>query len=491
MTIITRFAPSPTWYLHIWSLRTVLYNYLFAKKNNGKFMLRVEDTDRTRLVEGSVENMLQVLASVWLIPDEGPNNPWEKWPYYQSERLEIYRKYVDELIEKDHAYYCFCTSDRLTKLREEQSSLWLATKYDWHCRYMTPEETKAKLDAWESYTVRLKVPKNTDVVFEDIIKWKITVNSKDIDDQVLLKSDWFPTYHMANVVDDYLMWVTHVIRGDEWTPSTPKHILLYDAFGWEKPTFAHIPLLLWNDKKKLSKRTWDVSVEIYLEKWYLTESIINYISLLGWNPKTTEEFFTMNELIERFDLTNVHKAWAVFDTDRLDFFNSHYLKSLDIDYIYDKLSIYLSQYDKEFYEIFTANSEEYNKKILSEIKTRIKYFSEYKEFTSFFYNESKIPSEELLVNQKMKITDIDLVKKWLQLTLDILTEKWSDFDTMDDIKNIFIEKIKVAEMKNGQVLWPVRCALSGETFSPWALELMYILWANESIKRLQNVLNNY
>ena len=362
MTPTTRFAPSPTWYVHIWSLRTVLYNYLFAKKNDWKFLIRIEDTDRTRLVEWSVENMLEVLASVWLIPDEGPNNPGNLGPYYQSERLDIYKKYVQELIDKDKAYYCFCSPERLTKLREEQQELWLPTKYDGKCRYLSAEEVKQKLDAGEPYTVRLKVPKNEIIEFEDLVKWKIKVPSKDIDDQVLLKTDWFPTYHLANVVDDHLMGITHVIRWDEWTPSTPKHVIMYDAFGWGKPVFAHIPLLLGTDKKKLSKRTWDVAVEKYLESWYLTESLLNYIALLGWNPKTTEEFFSLNELIERFDLKQVHKAWAVFDVERLKFFNAHYLKTLDLDYLYNKLKTYLSKYDKEFLEKIENFPEEYNKR---------------------------------------------------------------------------------------------------------------------------------
>lgn len=491
MTVITRFAPSPTWYLHIWSLRTVLYNYLFAKKNNGKFMLRVEDTDRTRYVEWSIENMLNVLASVWLIPDEWPNNPWENWPYYQSERLDIYKKYIDELLEKDKAYYCFCSSERLTELRDEQKSLWLPTKYDKKCRYLTKEEIAEKLSFKSPFTVRLKVPENTIIEFDDVIKGKIKVPSKDVDEQVLLKTDGFPTYHLANVVDDHLMWITHVIRWDEWTPSTPKHIIMYDSFWWKAPIFAHIPLLLWNDKKKLSKRTWDVSVESYLEKWYLTVALINYISLLWWNPKTTEEFFTMSELIDRFDLNNVHKAWAIFDVERLNFFNSHYLKTLDENYLFEKLAKYLSKYDIEFSRKLASFPDNYNKKIFSELKTRIRYFSEYKEFTNFFYAESKIPEKDMIINEKMKITDFDTVKKALNIALEILNTKWSDFESLDEVKNVFIEKITESGMKNWQVLWPVRCVLSWEKFSPWALELIYILWIKKSISRIETALKSY
>ena len=365
--IVTRFAPSPTWYVHIWSLRTVLFNYLFTRHNNWKFLLRIEDTDRTRLVEGSVENMINILTEVWLVPDEWPNNPWEVWPYYQSERLDIYQKYIKELIDKDMAYPCFCSSHRLEELRKEQTELWLPTKYDKKCRYLTKEEIKAKIDTGETYTVRLKVPENQVVEFVDWVRGKISINSKEIDDQVLMKTDWFPTYHFAVVVDDHLMWVTDIIRWDEWIPSTPKHILLYNAFGWEIPNHSHVPPLVWADRKKLSKRTWDVSVEKYLEKWYLVEALLNFLALLGWNPKTVEEFFTMDELIEKFELKNVQKAGAFFDIERLDFFNTHYLRNLDENYLYEKLLEFLEKYDKEFLENLKKFDENYNKKIF---KTR-------------------------------------------------------------------------------------------------------------------------
>ena len=250
MTIVTRFAPSPTGYLHIWSLRTVLYNYLYAKQKDGKFMLRIEDTDRTRYVEGSVENLMNVLASVGLIADEGPNNPGEKGPYFQSERLDIYKEYIQKLLDEDKAYYCFCSPERLTELREQQQALSLPTKYDKKCRYLTPEEVQEKLDAGEPYTIRLKVPENKEISFHDTIRGKITVPSKDVDEQVLIKTDGFPTYHFAVVVDDYLMGVTDIIRGDEWIPSTPKHVLLYEAFwlGNAKIFTCSTTSLIWWEK---------------------------------------------------------------------------------------------------------------------------------------------------------------------------------------------------------------------------------------------------
>ncbi|MDQ7009670.1 MAG: glutamate--tRNA ligase [Candidatus Gracilibacteria bacterium] len=490
MTIKTRFAPSPTGYLHIGSLRTVLYNYLYAKQKGGSFMLRVEDTDRTRLVEDSIENMLEILEKFGMTPDEGPNSDLGNGPYVQSERLDIYQKYIKELIEKEQAYYCFCTPERLTNLREEQQSLKIPTKYDQNCRFLTEEETQAKLDAGEKYTVRLKVPKDINIEFIDAIKGKISVPSKDVDDQVLLKTDGFPTYHFAVVVDDYLMKVTDIIRGDEWIPSTPKHVLIYRAFGWEIPRISHIPPLIGANKKKLSKRDGDVAVEQYLEKGYLIEAIINYLALLGWNPKTTEEFFTMSELIERFDLEAVHKSGAFFDVERLDFFNAHYLKNMDILELYEKFKKYLSIYDKEFLEKISNFSPEYNKKILSELNTRIKKFDDLKGLTIYFYGDYTFPEDELILNSKMKLENFDDVEKALNITLEILKNKSGKFESTDEMKAIFIEKIKEAEMKNGQVLWPTRCALSGEKFSPGAFEMIYILGKEESINRIEKYLNS-
>ena len=490
MTIKTRFAPSPTGYLHIGSLRTVLYNYLYAKQKWGKFLLRVEDTDRTRLVENSIENMLKILEKFAMTPDEGPNSDLWNGPYVQSERLDIYQKYIKELIEKKEAYYCFCTPERLTNLREEQQALKLPTKYDKNCRFLSEEEVQEKLNSWEKYTVRLKVPENIDVEFIDAVKWKISIPSKDVDDQVLLKTDGFPTYHFAVVVDDYLMKVTDIIRWDEWIPSTPKHVLIYRAFGWEIPRISHIPPLIWANKKKLSKRDWDVAVEQYLEKWYLIEAIVNYLALLGWNPKTTEEFFTMDELIEKFDLKSVHKAWAFFDVERLDFFNAHYLKNMEIWELYDKYLKYLWEYDKEFLEKISNFPEEYNKKILEELNTRIKKFDEFKNLTNYFYWDYTFPEDDLILNPKMKLETSEDVKKALNITLDILESKEDEFKNTEEMKPIFIEKIKDAQMKNGQVLWPTRCALSWEKFSPWAFEMIFILWKEESISRIKKYLNN-
>lgn len=450
-------------------------------------MLRIEDTDRSRYVEGSVENLMQVLASVGLIADEGPNNPGDKGPYFQSERLDIYKEYIQKLLDDDKAYYCFCSSERLTELREEQQSLGLPTKYDKKCRYLTPEEIKQKLDAGESYTIRLKVPENTEISFTDTIRGKITVPSKDVDEQVLIKADGFPTYHFAVVVDDYLMGITDIIRGDEWIPSTPKHVLLYQAFGWEMPRFSHVPPLVGNDRKKLSKRTWDVSVEVFLEKWYLTEALINYIALLGWNPKTTEEIFSLTQLISRFKLEDVHRAGAVFDTERLDWFNAKYIASYELETLWNKLKIYLGRYDAEFLEKISEFDESYIMKILEELQTRMKRLSDFRELTEFFFEDLADLDTELIVNAKMKVDTLADAKTSLEVALWILQKDFNDTN-MQEIKDVFIEEIKANDMKNGQVLWPVRVALSMQQFSPGALELIYIFGKEKSIERIQKIL---
>jgi len=432
---------------------------------------------------------MQVLASVGLIADEGPNNPGDKGPYFQSERLDIYKEHIQTLLDDDKAYYCFCSSERLTELREEQQSLGLPTKYDKKCRYLTPEEIQANLDAWKPYTIRIKVPENTEVSFDDTIRGKITIPSKDVDEQVLMKTDGFPTYHFAVVVDDYLMGVTDIIRGDEWIPSTPKHVLLYEAFWWDMPNFSHVPPLLWAGWKKLSKRTWDVAVEQFLEKWFLTEAIINYIALLGWNPKTTEEIFSLSELIDRFKLSDVHKSWAIFEEERMEWFNAYYIKNYDTETLYNKIQTYLKRYDSEFWELLESIEKDFLFKIIDELKSRMKTLREFKDLTAFFFHDVADLDPDLIVNPKMKITTLAEAKESLKIGLKIL--EWSDHldvNNPESIKEVFIEEIKKRDKKNGQILWPLRVALSMEQFSPGALECIYIFGREKSIQRIQKVL---
>lgn len=333
MTVIVRFAPSPTGYLHVGGHRTALYNYLFARKHGGRFILRIEDTDQSRYVEGAVENLVKSLRAMGLDWDAGPDKEDEKGPYYQSQRLEIYQREIHRLISTGKAYRCFCSSERLAELRERQLAAGESPGYDGRCRHLDPQEAE-KRALKEPHVIRMRVPDDGAMTFHDVIRGEITVEFSRVDDQVLMKSDGFPTYHFANVVDDHYMGVTHVIRGEEWLPSLPKHLLLYDDLGWEAPVFAHLPLLLNPDKSKLSKRQGDVAVEDYLAKGYLPQALNNFLALLGWNPGDNREIFSMDELIERFSLDRVNKAGAVFNTEKLDWMNHQYIQAMeDADYL--------------------------------------------------------------------------------------------------------------------------------------------------------------
>ena len=336
---VVRFAPSPTGFVHIGSLRTALYNYLFAKKTEGKYLLRVEDTDQTRLVEGALEGMLSAMSWAGINHTEGVMmdenhqvfQKGENGPYIQSQRLDIYRTYIQQLLDSGHAYYCFCSKERLDELRESQKAEGNTAKYDGHCKSLTKEQIEENLRNNVPHVVRLKLPENYDITFNDIVRGQVTVNTNDIDDQVLMKTDGFPTYHMAVIVDDHLMGVTHVIRGEEWLPSTPKHVYLYEAFGWEAPTFVHLPNILNQDRKKLSKRQGDVAVEDFRRKGYLKEALVNYVALLGWSPDDNQEIFTMEELEHAFNLEKVSKSGGVFDVAKLNWMNNQYIKAHDLD----------------------------------------------------------------------------------------------------------------------------------------------------------------
>ncbi|NTW30945.1 MAG: glutamate--tRNA ligase, partial [Candidatus Moranbacteria bacterium] len=346
--IRVRFAPSPTGFLHVGGLRTALYNYLFAKKNGGSFILRIEDTDKGRFVDGALESLIRSLEGIGVVPDEGVfllddphvterdasrhseaypgvSEVGSYGPYIQSERLPLYAEYAEKLITSGHAYRCFCSRERLDLIRERQIADHQASKYDKLCATLSNEEVARRMAAGEPSVIRLNVPEDRgDIVFHDLVRGDVCINAKNIDDQIIVKTDGYPTYHLASVVDDHLMEVTHVIRGEEWLPSTPKHILLYEAFGWEPPIFAHLTLLLNPDKSKLSKRQGDVAVEDYLTKGYLPEALINFVALLGWNPGqgSTKEVFSLSELAEVFDFAQVNKAGAVFDTRKLDWLNA-------------------------------------------------------------------------------------------------------------------------------------------------------------------------
>lgn len=484
-----RFAPSPTGYLHIGGLRTALYNYLFAKNQGGTFFLRLEDTDRKRYVEGSVEKLIQSLDWAGLKYGEGiclengkVVQKGDFGPYVQSERLDLYKKYAEELVQKGKAYYCFCEPERLEKVREEQIAQKQAPMYDKFClRNVSEEEINKNLKSNCPYTIRLKVPASEIIEFEDLIRGKVIINSNTIDDQVLIKSDGFPTYHLASVVDDHLMQTTHVIRGEEWLPSTPKHILLYMAFGWDAPEFAHLPLLLNPDKTKLSKRQGDVAVEDYVKKGYLKEAIINFVALLGWHPGegVTQEIFSLEELEKVFDLKRVHKAGAVFDLQKLDWINAQYIKKLSVDELYQKSLEFFAQ--KDFYINAPENkkSEEYLKKVLAIEQERLNNLIEVGEHSKFFFQN--ISYDKNLLKWK-DMGDIEL-KASLEKSKVVIG------DISDWNLKIITEKLMAAAGdKKGDLLWPLRAALTGEQKSPSPMEVAWVLGKDESLKRLEEAL---
>ncbi len=441
----TRFAPSPTGFLHVGGLRTALFNFLFSKKNQGKFILRVEDTDRARLVPGALEKIVESLNEFKLHFDEGP--------ILQSERLPLYKKHAEELVAKRAAYYCFCTSERLDALRKEQEAQKKAPKYDKHCFHLSEAEVKERLGKNEPHVIRLNVPADQNVRFTDLVHGEITISTNDIDDQVLLKSDGFPTYHLAVVVDDHDMNISHVIRGDEWIPSTPKHILLYSFFGWESPQFVHLPLLLSKAKKKLSKRDGDVAVADFVAQGYLPEALLNFVAFLGWNPKTEQEIFSLDELIEQFSFEKVNKSGAVFDLEKLDWINSMYIRKLTTEELLEKIKPFFPQADtatKEFVLKILKLEQERLKK-LSEIGERVKYFFEEPTYDPALLVWKK--SEPAVIKENLK--------------------KLHEFLLTGEMTEEAIKKfIETNNLKNGEVLWPLRVALSGLDASPGPFEIM-------------------
>lgn len=516
--IRTRFAPSPTGFLHVGGLRTALFNYLYARKHKGQFLLRIEDTDVKRYVEGAVENLLHTLEQVGLEYDEGPHKDGPHAPYIQSQRTDIYRKYADELVEKGAAYLCFCPPERLEEMRKKQAELKQAPMYDRTCLKLSTEEIKARLDAGEPGVIRQKIPHGEKLRFTDHIRGVVVFETSNLDDQVLMKSDNFPTYHLANVIDDHLMEISHVIRGEEWLPSTPKHIMLYEAFGWKPPEFAHIPLLLNKDKSKLSKRQGDVSVESYLEKGYLPVALINFIALLGWHPGKGEEqeIYTIEELIERFELEQVHKAGAIFDTEKLDWFNYRWNKELH----YQEMAKLAREIDpaaktglnarkEQEYEFSSAELEmkfqmrrgeallkkcekhlrpewigqkELLLRALVTLEEKVlKNPAETPEHLGCFFQPKPLDTS-LLLNEKMKV-DEATARTALTEAVKAL-ENFEEWQSVSKIQNHLLALVEKLGLKNGQVLWPLRVALTGEQFSPGAFEMLWALGKEEALRRI-------
>ena len=470
-----RFAPSPTGELHLGSARTALYNYLFAKKNDGKFIIRLEDTDQERLVEGSLKRMLGGLAWLGLTWDEGPDIGGPYVPYIQSERLPIYKKQADELINRGAAYYCFCSAQRLEVLRRVQEAEKQITKYDRACLNLKPEEIKAKLEAKLPYIVRLKIPAGQ-TIFNDLIRGQIKVDNTSLDDSVLLKSDGFPTYHLANVVDDHLMEITHVIRGEEWLPSTPKHLLIYQGFGWSTPEFAHLPNVLNEKKTKLSKRKDGeaVWVQTYQAQGYLPEAMVNYLAFLGWHPKDDREFFTLADLTKEFDLSRAQKAGAIFNLAKLNWLNSSYLRHLPVSELDNLL--------KPYYEEMCAsyNQAPRDTGALTELmRDRLITLASIKEHASWFFRPQVELNTEIIIPKNSTPEKTLHAIKSAHHVLQRLTS-W----TSQEIKDALEVLVRPGTFSRRDILWPVRLALTGEKESPDVFGVAWVLGQKETLTRL-------
>lgn len=478
MTIRTRFAPSPTGFLHIGGLRTALYAYLFAKKHNGVFLLRIEDTDQARSVPGAVESLIKMLIVMGLEYTEGPEKGGPHGPYIQSQRLDLYKKHIDLLLEKGSAYRCFCTKERLDEMRAAQAARKVAPMYDRTCAKLTPEEATKKIAAGTPFVIRQKIPYEKKVVFTDLVRGNMQFDPRTLDDQVLLKSDGFPTYHLANVVDDHDMEITHVIRGEEWLPSAPKHILLYEAFGWTPPQFAHLPLLLNPDKTKLSKRQGDVAVEDYLAKGYMKPALINFVALLGWNPGTEKEIFSMDELVETFSLERIQKAGAIFNLEKLDWLNGLYIRSCTPETLADTMLPFITEkINLKTPEMLTA---------ITVIQTRMKTLKDGADMLKIFTTDLPQYDATLLFSEKMKV-DQAMIKKTIPAAITAL-EEHNDWEHEDALKQKLEQTIEKLGVKNGQILWPVRVALSGQQYSPGVFELLKALGKKRSLARLKKCL---
>lgn len=487
-----RFAPSPTGFMHVGNFRTALYTYLFAKKNSGDFILRIEDTDRKREVEGALEKIIEIMD--WagfdyqegvFLKDKEIIQMGEYGPYIQSERLNIYQKYAQELIDKGHAYYCFCTEERLEEMRESQMAQKKPPMYDRSCLNLSQTEVEEKIKDKTPFVIRQKINTEGVTVYDDMVRGRIEFKNELLDDQILIKSDGYPTYNFANVVDDHLMEISHVFRGEEYVSSTPKYIQLYQNFGWNIPEVAHLPLLLNADKSKLSKRQGDVSVEDYIKNGYLKEAIINFVVLLGWNlgDGSTQEVFSLDELKNIFDIKRVHKAGAVFDLKKLDWLNSQYIKKLSIDDLYiESLRFFES---KDFYIKASTDrkTEEYLKKVLVVEQERLIKLSDVGEENKFFFvDDIKVDFEDMRWKESTPENTRENLLKAKSVLSVISEENWK----LENIEKLLLE---AAGEKRGDLLFPLRAALTGEKRSPSPFQVAWVLGKAESTRRLDEAID--
>ncbi len=492
-----RAAPSPTGRVHVGNLRTFFYNYLFSKKHGGSYVLRIEDTDQTRKVDKGMEGIVEALKLYGITFDEGPGMGGDHGPYIQSKRLDLYKKYAEELVDKGAAYYCFCSSDRLEKLREEQLESGLKPKYDRKCRELDIEEARQRIEDGESYVIRLKVPLKGETFFDDIIYGRITTQNKEIGDQILLKSDGFPTYHLAVVVDDHLMEISHIMRASEWMPSTPKHIIMYDAFGWEPPKYAHVPMILNPDGPgKLSKRKGALPAIAYLRKGYLQEAVLNYFSLVGWAPSPDkakeDEIYTVDELIELFDINRIHKAGGRYNPEKLEAINSKHIRRLSVSELVERIfnwvdGLVLKEFISDRYDETLDWEEElreevkkyapkwkedkdYFEKLIPLFQDRLMYLGELPDLMAFFYDDELEYKREELEEFGDGDRSEALKGAWDRLE-DMFEQDW-DHDKWEQTIRDYADELG---WKHGQLFMLIRVAVTGRKASPPLFECMKLM----------------
>lgn len=466
-----RFAPSPTGYVHVGSLRTALYCYLFSHHNKGKYVLRIEDTDRSRLVEDAVENLLKEMEWTGIIHDEGPSHVngqikdlGDYGPYTQSQRLDIYQGYVRQLVEEDKAYPCFCSRERLDELRASGQH-----GYDGHCRNLNKEEVDKRIEAGESYVIRMKMPRDVDLVFDDLVRGRISMNSDDSDDQVIQKSDGFPTYHLAVVVDDHLMEISHVIRGEEWLSSVPKHLVLYDYFGWERPFYAHLPNILNSQRKKLSKREGDVSVSDFREKGYLPEALVNFLALVGWNPGDEREIMTMDEMIESFSFERVSRSGGVFDLGKLNYMNNHYIRVADNERLYTLLD----------QARLVGTEKAHVLEIIDLVKERVDRVPELLDYIEGFYRE------ELVLDDEARASFED----YMLPLLDFFASEIEKIELLDkeSVQAAIKATQKEMDVKGKKLYMPLRIGINGSPHGADLVTSILLMGKDLVLKRLSQV----
>ena len=482
--IRTRFAPSPTGAPHVGNIRTALFAWLFARHNNGKFILRIEDTDQERSQEGSIEMILESLEWMGLDIDEGvkKNSKIEEignfGPYMQSQRLSIYREHAQKLLNKGHAFYCFCSEERLAQMRDEQQKRKEPPRYDGLCLALSDEEVDEKLKNGEKYVVRMKIPEDGETWFQDGIKGPIVIQNKIIDNQVLLKSDGFPTYHLANVVDDHLMEITHVIRADEWLASTAKHVLLYKYFEWDAPAWVHLPVILGPDKSKLSKRHGAVSILEYRDQGYLPDAMVNFLALLGWNPKTDQEIFSGEELIKQFDLKKINKNNPIFDVVKLNWMNNQYIKKMPVLSLRGSV---LATKQSRIANIHGLSNSALDKSIAL-VQDRMEKLTDFELLTAYLWNLPDYDADLLIP----KNLDKSQTKSNLEIGLDICSKigNWDE----ENIRKAFFGFCDEKGVKRGDMLWPLRVAITGLAKSPDVFGSMDVLGKDESISRVKQAI---